>query len=83
MRTRGGQPPCRADHPRPGRGKGLLQGSDRLRLGPARKGGRCRSKGQQPAREASCVGKSQRVRSYIPVFQIRMEKMKEVKRPPL
>ncbi|RRT33044.1 hypothetical protein B296_00043810 [Ensete ventricosum] len=33
------------------------------------------------------VGKPQRVhymwRSYIPVFQIRMEKMKEVKRPPL
>ncbi|RWW23792.1 hypothetical protein GW17_00011945 [Ensete ventricosum] len=60
VRWRGGQPPCRVDHPRPGRNEGPLEGGGRLRPGPARKGGRRRSQGQQLVMEASaaCGGNS-------------------------
>ncbi|RWV94236.1 hypothetical protein GW17_00043243 [Ensete ventricosum] len=44
---RGGQPLCRAVHPRPGRGQGPLQRGGWLRPGPARKGGQRRPQGQK------------------------------------
>ncbi|RRT71693.1 hypothetical protein B296_00015692 [Ensete ventricosum] len=45
VRRRGGQPPCRAGHPRPG----PLQGGGGLRLEQARKGGQRRLQGAAPA----------------------------------
>ncbi|RWW26857.1 hypothetical protein GW17_00008748 [Ensete ventricosum] len=39
VRRRGGQPPCRAGHPRPYRSQGPMQGGGWLRPGQARKGG--------------------------------------------
>ncbi|RRT41107.1 hypothetical protein B296_00044833 [Ensete ventricosum] len=38
---------------------------------------------QSPDTHSKIVSSRRPWRSYIPVFQIRMEKMKEVKRPPL
>ncbi|RRT31255.1 hypothetical protein B296_00048803, partial [Ensete ventricosum] len=52
-RRRGGQPPCRAGHPRPGCGQGPLQGGGWLRPGPARKGGQRHSQGVAVARRGS------------------------------
>ncbi|RWW40396.1 hypothetical protein BHE74_00054193 [Ensete ventricosum] len=49
VRRRGGQPPCRAGHPRPGHGQGPLQGGGGLRLEQARKGGQRRPQGVAPA----------------------------------
>ncbi|RWW43925.1 hypothetical protein BHE74_00050358 [Ensete ventricosum] len=52
-RRRGGQPPCKTGHPRPGHDQDPLQGGDRLRSGQARKGGQRRPQGVVAAHRGS------------------------------
>ncbi|RZS12324.1 hypothetical protein BHM03_00043747 [Ensete ventricosum] len=58
------QPLCRADHPWPGRGQGSQQRGGRLRPGPARKGGRRCSQGQQLT-GAALAGTAAREHTHI------------------